>query len=275
MFSVLPMTEARLCWGSSSEYSAPKEFPYNSHKHRLTLLMPSELYSHGMRVLTALLILLGALFLTAGAAAAQEKTATLRLPVRADSRLWLEGSSNVKNWTCRATAMEALIAIDAKSADSRDDATVARSLRGVDVIVPIRMLKCGDRHMEANMYEALKAPKPPATGYIIADFELTPSLTGDDLSVEATGRLSVAGAERPVSMTVRTERLPDGTRRARGTVPIRMTDFGIVPPRPWFGVLRTADKVLIQFEIFVSPQALASAKREAAAQGRLPGALPE
>ena len=222
-----------------------------------------------------LLIVLGVLGLIAGAAPAQEPPATLRLPVRADSRLWLEGSSNVKDWTCKATAMEALIAIDAASADSRDDATVAKSLRGVDVIVPVRMLKCGDRHMEANMYNALKAPKPPEVSYIIADFELKPSLTGDSLSVEATGKMSVAGAERSVSMTVKTERLPDGTRRARGTVPIRMTDFGIVPPRPWFGVLRTADKVLIQFEIFVSPQALASAQRAAAAQPRVPGTFPE
>jgi hypothetical protein len=54
-----------------------------------------------------------------------------------------------------------------------------------------------------------------------------------------------------------------------------MTDFGIVPPRPWFGMLRTADEVRIQFEIFVSPQALALAQKEAAAQARIPGALPE
>ena len=228
-----------------------------------------------MRFLYTLLIAFGVLVLMAGAASAQEKSATLRLPVRADSRLWLEGTSNVKDWTCKATAMEALIAIDAASADSRDDATVANSLRGVDVIVPVRMLKCGDRHMEANMYTALKAPKPPEVSYIIADFELKPSLTGDTLSVEATGKMSVAGAERAVSMTVKTERLPDGTRRARGTVPIRMTDFGIVPPRPWFGVLRTADKVLIQFEIFVSPQALAFAQRAFAAQAKMPEAPPE
>lgn len=228
-----------------------------------------------MRLLYTLLIVFGALVLIAGVAPAQDKSATLRLPVRADSRLWLEGSSNVKAWTCKATAMEALISIDASSADSRDEATVARSLRGVDVIVPVRMLKCGDRHMEANMYSALKALKPPAISYIIADFELTPSLSGDRLSVEAIGKMSVAGAERSVSMTVKTEKLPDGTRRARGTVPIRMTDFGIVPPRPWFGMLRTADKVLIQFEIFVSPQALASAQRAAATQPRVPGAPPE
>ena len=227
-----------------------------------------------MRFLYTLLIVLWAMVLLGADASAQDQTATLRLPVRADSRVWLEGSSNVRDWTCRATAMEALIAVDAASIDSRDSNAIAKSLRGVDVIVPVRMLKCGDRHMEANMYDALKAPKPPAIGYIVADFEILPSLVGDDLTVDAVGKMSVAGAERPVRMTVKTERLADGTRRARGTVPIRMTDFGIVPPRPWFGVLRTADKVLIQFEIFVSPQALASAQRTAAAQN-LPGTPPQ
>src|SRR5215211_1686152 len=223
-----------------------------------------------MKVVYTLLVALVAVVLLAAGASAQ--SATLRLPVRADSRVWLEGSSNVKDWTCKATAMEALIAVDAASVGSRDNAAIAKSLRGVDVIIPVRMLKCGDRHMEANMYDALKAPKPPAIGYIVADFEITPSLVGDNLTVEAAGKMSVAGAERPVRMTVKTESLPDGTRRARGTVPIRMTDFGIVPPRPWLGVLRTADKVVIQFEIFVSPQALATAQRTAAEQNT-PGTL--
>lgn len=235
--------------------------------------MPSESYSEGMKLQYSISILIVAAFLSGSSVSGQAKAPTLRLPVRADSRLWLEGSSNVKDWSCKATSMEALVAVDASSVGSGDDAVVARSLRGVDVIVPVRKLKCGDRHMEANMYSALKAPELPAVSYIIADFEISP-VAGDDLSVTAKGTMSVAGAERPVTMTVKTERLPDGTRRARGSVPIKMTDFGIVPPRPWFGVLRTADKVVIQFEIFVSPQALASAQREAATT-RTPGAPPE
>jgi hypothetical protein len=207
-----------------------------------------------------------AIALIGSAGRAQDKSLNLRLPVRADSKLWLEGTSNVRDWICKATSMEALIAIDASSTDSRDNVAVAKSLRGVDVIVPVRMLKCGDRHMEANMYTALKAPEPPAMSYIVADFELAPTLTDDGLTIEATGKMSIAGIERPVTIRVKTERLPDGTRRARGSVPIRMSDFGIVPPRPWFGILRTGDKVMVQFEIFVSPESLASAQRQAVAR---------
>lgn len=229
-----------------------------------------------MRAITGIvLVTLGVTSLLASLGGAQAKPGNLRLPVRADSRLWLEGTSNVKDWTCRATSMEALIAIDAASADSRDNVAVSKSLRGVDVIIPVRMLKCGDRHMEANMYAALKAPELPEVSYIVADFKLTPMLNDDGMTIEARGTMSIAGTERPVSMTVKTERLPDGTRRARGTVPIRMSDFGIVPPRPWFGILKTGDKVMVQFEIFVSPQALASAQREAASQSQLQTKAPD
>jgi polyisoprenoid-binding protein YceI len=193
------------------------------------------------------------------AAAGSQTGATLRVPVRADSRLWLEGSSNVRDWTCSATSMEALIDMDARTMDSQDLQVVARSIRGVNVKVPVRMLKCGDRHMEANMYSALKAPKPPAVSYIIAKFDAVPQIAADGVTMEVAGRMSMAGVERAVQMTVATERMRDGTRRARGSVPILMSDFGITPPRPWMGILRTADKVLVQFEIFVSPTAVATA----------------
>lgn len=127
------------------------------------------------------------------------------------------------------------------------------AVRGVFVRVPVLSLKCGDRHMEAEMYRALKAPSPPAESFITARFEKLPETGGGIRTIEVPGRLMIAGAERSVKMSVTSDRLPDGTHRARGTVPILMTDFGIRPPRPWRGILRTRDKVLIQFEIFISP----------------------
>ena len=183
----------------------------------------------------------------------------VRLPVRADSRLWLEGTSNVRDWTCEATAMEATIEVETERLTGSSELSV-RAVRGVSVRVPVRMLKCGDRHMEANMYDALKAPKPPATDYIVAEFNRIPKAVSDFEAISATGRMIIAGVERPVEMTVRTDRLPDGTRRAAGNVPILMTDFGIKPPRPWMGILRTGDRVLVQFEIFVSREALRGAQ---------------
>lgn len=181
-------------------------------------------------------------------AAQSIRAPTAQIPVRADSRLWLEGSSNIRDWTCKATAMEATIDVD----DAKVEIS-GRGVRAVVVKVPVRSLKCGDRHMEAEMYGALKAPRPPELSYITARVDRIPQSAAPGELVETTGLLTIAGVERVIKMTVRSERLPDGSYRARGTVPILMTDFGIKPPRPWGGLLRTANKVLIQFEIFIAP----------------------
>ena len=167
------------------------------------------------------------------------------MAVRSDSRVWLEGSSNVRDWTCRATVVEATIDIDEGSSDTH-------TVRGISVRVPVKGLKCGDRHMEAHMYTALKASESQETSFITARFNNFAASTNGE-QVEGTGRLKVAGVEREVTMTVRGDKLADGTYRARGSVPILMTDFDIKPPRPWGGILRTANKVVIQFEVFVTP----------------------
>lgn len=189
---------------------------------------------------------------TAGArpVSASIAASATRVPVRSDSRLWLEGSSNVRDWTCKATVMDATIDINPVGARGSPD---PNSVRSVLVRVPVRMLKCGDRHMEAEMYAALKAPKPPAESFITATLERLPVISAAAGSVEVQGQLMIAGVERTVTMTLMSDLLPDGTHRARGSVPILMTDFGIKPPRPWGGILKTRNKVLIQFEIFVSP----------------------
>src|SRR5689334_23274956 len=54
----------------------------------------------------------------------------LRLSVRPDSRLWLEGSSNVRDWRCDATSLDASIDLD--DAAYEGAASIDR-LRGVQV----------------------------------------------------------------------------------------------------------------------------------------------
>ena len=172
-----------------------------------------------------------------------------RITVRSDSRVWLEGSSNVRDWTCRATSMEATLDV----AEMPLSPGSYPAVKGALVKVPVRMLKCGDRHMEAQMYTALKSPKDGAPTFIVAELDGLPITDGVLRTIGVSGRLSIAGVERPIRINVLGDKLSDGTLRARGTLPILMTDFGIKPPRPWGGILKTADKVLIQFEIFVDP----------------------
>ena len=206
---------------------------------------------------------LAVLALTTTLASAQTPTAekAVTLVVRDDSRLWIEGTSNLHEWSCKATTIDATIAVD--PAWERDVTTsltnVATLLRRVDVKIPVRGLKCGKDKMDKLMYEALKAKEADTVSYIAGTFDATPTDAKDSFVVRTTGTLRIAGRENPVNMDVRAERLPDGTVRAQSELPILMTDYGVKPPTALFGTLRTGNKVTVKFELFVGPRTMIAA----------------
>ena len=64
-----------------------------------------------------------------------------------------------------------------------------------------------------------------------------------------TGRLRVAGTERPLMITATVDCDTLGNMRMRGTHILRMTDFAVVPPRQFGGLLRVHDHITVHFDI--------------------------
>src|SRR5262245_1352904 len=188
-----------------------------------------------------------------GASAAAQGAA--RVPVSPESKLWIEGTSTIHDWTCKATALDAAIELDPAAVQLA--AAPPKMLKKVLVKVPVKSLKCGHGGMDDNLYKALKAESEPEISYILASFE-----PADDVATEFTlktvGTLTIAGKENKLAMDVSAVRLPDGTVKATGTVPIKMTDFGIKPPTAVFGRIKTGDEVKVKFELSVGPKAMAA-----------------
>ena len=191
----------------------------------------------------------------AGAAGAQETT---RVAVAPESKLWIEGTSNLHGWSCKAEKLEASIDLDAVAA--AELATAApKALKRVEVKVPVRSLKCGHGAMDDNLYKALNADASPDVSYILATFEAVPGDAKDTFTLKTVGTLTVSGKENKIEMTVVATRLPDGSVKATGMVPIKMTDYGIKPPTAIFGRLKTGDEVKVNFELMVGAKAIAAA----------------
>ena len=188
-------------------------------------------------------------------AAAQE---TARVAVGPESKLWIEGTSNLHGWSCKAEKLEAAVELDAAVAA---EVTVAppKALKRVEVKVPVRSLKCGHGAMDDNLYKALNADASPEISYILATFEAAPGDTRDTFTLKTIGSLTVAGRENRLTMDVVATRLPDGTVKATGMVPIKMTDYWIKPPTAIFGRLKTGDEVKVNFELTVGAKAIAAA----------------
>ena len=195
------------------------------------------------------------LALVATMAGAQE---VAKVPVSPESRLWIDGTSNLHDWSCKATELNATVELDA-SAAARVAAAAPRALKRVEVKVPVRSLKCNHGGMDGNVYKALKADEAPEISYIMATFDANPADGGESFVVHAVGTLTIAGKQNKVDMDVTATRLPDGTVKATGAVPIKMTDYGIKPPTAIFGRLKTGDEVKVNFELTVGAKAIAAA----------------
>ena len=182
---------------------------------------------------------------------------TTHLAVRADSRLWIEGSSNLRDWSCEATALDASVDVDDRVADSADSDGIP-GLRRVQVSVPVSALTCGRGQMDRIMYKALRADDEPSCRFIVGSFDVVATDSDGEFSLRTLGSLRVAGRRNAVQLDVDVEQLPDGTLRARGSLPILMTDYGITPPTALLGVIRTGNRIVVKFDLFVDRQAPAS-----------------
>jgi polyisoprenoid-binding protein YceI len=163
-----------------------------------------------------------------------------------NSRLWIEGDSNLHPWSCEATRPDAKIEVDTSSPG------LARSLT---LQVHVDGLDCGSGKMNEKLRDALKLEQFPEIDYRLTSAERVP---GQELLIKATGDLTLAGKTRPVTFTVEVKLAADGTAQARGKVDILMSDFGVDPPTALL-ILKTYDKVTVHFEIRTTPVSSAHA----------------
>ena len=205
--------------------------------------------------MTATRLAIALIFVAATTATAQE---TARVVVAPESKLWIEGTSNLHGWSCKAEQLDAAVELD-KAIASQLNTAPPKALKRVEVKVPVKSLKCGHGAMDNNLYKALNADASPDVTYILATFDAVPGETNDTFSLKTVGTLRVAGKENTVTMDVVATRMADGTVKATGTVPIKMTDYGIKPPTAIFGRLKTGDEVKVKFELTVGPKAIAIA----------------
>jgi polyisoprenoid-binding protein YceI len=190
----------------------------------------------------------------AAAAGAQDT----RVAVGPESKLWIDGTSNLHEWSCKATALDAAIDLDAALA-SQIASAPPKALKRVHVKVPVTSLKCNHKGMDGNVYKALKADASPEISYILATFDAAPGEAKDAFTLHTVGTLKIAGVENKLEMDVAATRLPDGSVSAKGVVPIKMTDYGIQPPTAIFGRLKTGNEVKVNFEMAIGAKALAAA----------------
>lgn len=163
----------------------------------------------------------------------------------AETRIWFTGSSNVRRFTCRATQVgggESLPDAAAATSPAADSAGARVSLR-----IPVAGLDCGIGLMNRHLRHALHAERHPEIQFTLAEYELVPGDSG--WVVRMHGDLSIAGVRRRITVDGAVAEDAAGITHVRGTHEVRVTDFGVRPPRRFAGLLRVREQVTVHFDV--------------------------
>jgi polyisoprenoid-binding protein YceI len=128
-------------------------------------------------------------------------------------------------------------------------------LQGFELQIPVNTFTSDKDGLTKQMFKAMKADKHPTITFRLDSYTVETATGG--ATIKSRGRLTVAGVERPVDMVVEVKEQA-GLLHVRGTRDLLMTDFGIKPPTMFMGMLKTADKVTIAFELQLALAAKAS-----------------
>jgi polyisoprenoid-binding protein YceI len=211
----------------------------------------------------SLAVLASAASAAASTATAAPAGAAPSLTLAPGSRLWLEGDSTLHPYKTQATQVDATAELDAAfpaGAAAARAAITGGGMKNLSVSVPVASLKSGESGLDKNLEKALKQDAAPVIRFTVVDYKTEEAKDGG-LVVKARGRLAMAGVEKEVFVEA-TCRFAPGVVEVTGAKDLLMSDFGIKPPVLMFGAIKTADKVVVHFDLKLNPPDATSASKQ-------------
>lgn len=159
----------------------------------------------------------------------------------AASKLIVSGTSTVHDWEIVAEGFSCEAAI------SLDENSIA-GIHKIDFVCPAENLKSGNKLMDNKTYKALNSNKHPEINFQVSNSK--EESTGNTVS-GVKGTLTINNTKKEVNLAFTTEPVNDNTLRVKGEVPLKMSDFGIVPPTAMMGTMKTGDDIKVTYEILL------------------------
>jgi YceI-like domain len=185
----------------------------------------------------------------------------------APSTVVLDGSSNLADWQCRGSSMDARMTVATTPAhlnaviDRIEDGNIAVWMASPQsgrfptpeftLRIPVAAFRCGNRVMESDLRRALNAESHPSIDFAFRELRggIQHDIDEGTYGARIAGDLSLAGVTRRLEIDVDAERISPTRFRLRATLPLRMTEFGVKPPTALFGAVRARDELTVRFDL--------------------------
>jgi polyisoprenoid-binding protein YceI len=184
--------------------------------------------------------LVGMVVLTASSAVAP-------ITFQPESKVWVDGTSNVRSYSCKATSLQGNVAAN-PGGSTLAVADLEKAVRTADVSIGVQGLECGNTTMNGHLRNALKAQQAPTIRFQLSSYDVTPT-GGSTGTAKLTGTLSIAGQEKPVTIDATVSCDGNGSVRVKGSKEILMTEYGVRPPSLMLGTMKVRDRVVVNFDV--------------------------
>ncbi len=187
--------------------------------------------------------------LVLAACAGNSRSATTPSPVAGTDVVWFTGASNIRHFSCSTTDVAVFTEAAPELIDrSRSDNLPA--VRSAAFAIPVRSLDCGIHQMNNDLQETLAAESNPTISFRLSNYVMIGGKSG---AVRMNGLLTIAGHEKMTLIYGKVIRDGNGGLRLLGNRVIDVRDFGVTPPRKFFGLLKVQKEITIHFNVAVRP----------------------
>lgn len=166
-----------------------------------------------------------------------------------EQKTTISGTSNLHDWVSNVNKVTATGTIDIVNGE-------VKAISNFSVKIPVtNIVSENGSIMDNKTYAALKSKTYPNIY-----FELTAATPLANKRLKVTGKLTIAGVKRTVTMYVDYKVLSNGNIEFTGKQSLKMTDYNVEPPTAMLGALTTGDLVTINFNITVAEKKATSKK---------------
>jgi len=170
-----------------------------------------------------------------------------QLVLQPQSRLWIDGTSTIRSFTCRAGEVNAVVEVNGANAIP-SLLTGEKDVKAVQVTVPAEKMDCGNGKMNDHMRNALKVTENPTISFTLKDYDVAKN--ADGIAGTINGTLDLGGVKKPISLQA-TGASVGGMLHVNGVYELRMTDYGLKPPSLMFGRIKVGETVKVGFDLLL------------------------
>lgn len=174
------------------------------------------------------------------------------LPAKADyakftfksTRAVIKGASSLHAWESKITQM------DGKGV-FKYNADKLIGIQDMEIKIPVKSIKSKEgKKMDNKTYDTFDADKNPTILYTVKNAVVNINAS-NKITIEASGKLTMAGVTQPVSLKATGKKLANGDLQLSLSQKINMIDYKMDPPVMMLGTIKVGKEISLYFDFIL------------------------